>query len=172
MIKKIAWNQIKRNQIYHSCFLWQQIKKCPTLSVVLNDRYCVWWERPSNCRPNLFPILLHHQPLYFCSSSFSCSLLLIFSLFLTLFLFLYLWMYTQWTWIIFAALLKAPLNGEIPNATASCSHITHFTATDAGSVSSNTQRCRCIKINLWWTSQAITEKVEQQINIQSKKICW
>lgn len=48
----------------------------------------------------------------------------------------------------FTALLKAPLNGEIPNTTASCSHITHFTAFDAGSVSSNTQRCCCMKINL------------------------
>lgn len=40
----------------------------------------MWWERPSNHRPNLFPILLQHQPLYFCSS---LSLFLL--LFITLF---------------------------------------------------------------------------------------
>lgn len=105
-------------------------------------------------------------------------LLFVTPFFLSLFVYLCHWMWAQWTWIIFTALLKAPLNGEIPNPTASCSQITHFTAIDAGSVSSNTQRCCCIKINLWWASQAITEIVEQQINIQSdeisvyKKSCW
>lgn len=121
----------------------------------------------SNHRPNLFPILLYHRPLYFCSSSVSLSPALCHSfLFSHSFSFSSChWMYSQWTWIIFTVLLKSPLNCAVPNATALCSHITHFTAIDAGSVSSDTQRCCCIKINLWWSSQPITETAEQQINI-------
>lgn len=137
----MTWNKKKIK-----CLLWQQKMKLSTLFVCLNNIYSVWWERPSNHRPNLFPILLQHQPLYFCSSSVSISLALCHSFFLTLSLSLHLvhWMWAQWTFIIFTALLKSPLNHEIPNATASCSHITHFTAIDAGSASSDTQRCCCI----------------------------
>lgn len=105
----------------------------------------------SNHRSNLFTILLHHHPLYFCSPSISVIPALCHSFFsslshflslsfLQIFVSLYILSVHDTVHIsndnYFTGFLKSALNQDV---LAFCSNITHFTAmTDAGSVSSST----------------------------------